>query len=106
MSALRRTLTVPSRRGGRVIVIYRPSDLTLSDYEGAEIDPLGTAVKLIVSSVARWDIMARDGGVYPITPASVRQLPAPLVLDIAAAIAADVRALVVEEIARQGMTAA
>jgi len=78
----------------------------LSDYEGAETDPIGTAVRLIVSSVARWDILTKAGVRHPITPASVRELPAWLVLDIAGAIAADVRLLVVAEIERQRMTAA
>jgi hypothetical protein len=105
MSALRRTLTVPVRRGN-VSVVYRTADLTLANYDDAKTDPIGTAVTLIVSSVATWDILAPGGGVYPITPASVRDLPAPLVLDIAGAIAADVRALVVAEMERQGMTAA
>jgi hypothetical protein len=103
MSALRRTLTVPFRRGN-VTVVYRPNDLTLADYENAETDPIGTAVTLIVSSVATWDIMAKDGDRYPITRAAVRALPRPLVLNVAAAIAADVRTLVTAAI--DGMTAA
>jgi hypothetical protein len=103
MSALRRTLTVATRRGG-LTVTYRPSDILLTDFDGAELDPHGAARRLIVSCVARWGIAGNAEGRYPITNAAVGKLPSWLVLDIALAITRDYRSL--EAAAHEGMTAA
>jgi hypothetical protein len=103
MSAVRRTVVIPTRRG-EVRVTYRPAWITVADYADAETDPHGTAARLILSCVARWSLAEANGERYPLNAAGLALLSDTLVLDIAKAIIVDYRVVAVAEAER--MTAA
>jgi hypothetical protein len=84
---------VELRYAGKTIVArYRPNDITIRDYDGADVDPLGTARRLILSCLASWTLKDLGRNPYPITARSIAVLPDRLVLDLAAAIAQDMQA--------------
>ena len=88
MSAPRRTIACPTRKG-ECVIVYRPRDITLDMMDRAQTDPLDAAVGLICGAVASWNLVQEDDRPYPLTERRVWELPQTFILDAAAAITRD-----------------